>query len=97
MANTHTPGPWIVTNLTDVFTPDRRGNPLDGHQIADCSVDYDIDEDRGLSLEERRANAVLIAAAPDLLVALLAIYDRHNATTMRQARDAISKATGVEQ
>jgi len=42
---------------------------------------------------ESQANAFLIAAAPDLLEALQAIYNHHDAETMAIARAAIAKAT----
>lgn len=44
-------------------------------------------------LAHRRAR--LIAAAPKLLAALIAIYDRHDADTMTQARAAFAEATGA--
>lgn len=43
---------------------------------------------------ELMANAMLCAAAHDMLAALRAIYDRRNAETMAQARAAIAKAEG---
>lgn len=35
----HTPGPWVIANNTDIFTPDRHGNKLNGFQIATLSKD----------------------------------------------------------
>jgi hypothetical protein len=58
----HTAEPWIVSNLTDVFSADRRGNVNDGFQIADCSVDFDAPDDPGLSIDQRIANARRIVA-----------------------------------
>ncbi len=73
----HTPGPWDINgfNLTQVIRiqdgPNRQGQTfLDGrHQetIANCGKDHEA------PIEERIANARLIAAAPDLLEALEAL------------------------
>ena len=65
MAN-FTPGPWVISNLTDIFTESRNGKEYDGHQIADCYVDYEDENDPGITIEEAQANARLIAAAPDM-------------------------------
>lgn len=62
----HTPGPWKVFNGVDIF-PDDDDTKATKH-IAHCAPD-----DRPqcvLTTEERRSNANLIAAAPDLLAAL---------------------------
>jgi hypothetical protein len=70
-----TPGPWEVCNLTDVFTGLGAQNNLgihaddnDGWMVADCSIgitsvhgDY-----RPLITDEQKANAHLIAAAPEM-------------------------------
>jgi hypothetical protein len=75
----HTPGPWEVMNATDVFTrlgaecgDGRCADSKDGWQVADCSVGITFvgDEGQSLTLNECRANARLIAAAPDMLEAL---------------------------
>jgi len=65
-----TPGPWEVLNTVDIFTrlgaPDAFGTNApsnDGWHIADCDMG-------GLQIDEVRANAHLIAAAPDLYEAL---------------------------
>ena len=53
-----TPGPWYVSNMSEIFHGD-------DCNLADCwSVHADIDED------ECEANAHLIAAAPDMYDAL---------------------------
>ena len=89
----HTPGPWQV-------------NSRDDHQVCDCDG-----ERRGCSpiaqivrrfddATTRRANARLIAAAPELLAALQALIDRgleHRLSGFPEvdaARAAITKATG---
>jgi hypothetical protein len=71
-----TPGPWQVVNGTDVFTRLGALNAAgveaarnDGWHIADCYM-WETETDEGpetLSIAEKRANARLIAAAPDLL------------------------------
>ena len=60
--NTHTPGPWEAMDSGMVYAP-----PPDGgnESILICDVG-EIDE----TTPDRTANAVLIAAAPDLLAAL---------------------------
>lgn len=83
----HTPGPWC-SYRTDVY------QELDVEFIADCD-NGQIDD-----LEKAYANARLIAAAPDLLAALLAV-NSHNAFSankfpleiMEPVRAAIAKAT----
>lgn len=76
-----TPGPWIIENTTDIFGP-MGGDSGDGvkcdsndaWQIADVGfyasfVDGELID---MGNEPRKANAQLIAAAPELLEALLA-------------------------
>jgi hypothetical protein len=85
MTAQHTPGPWIsIDNLI--------GN-------EDCEIatlwypEYSPNKHR-----ERRANAKLIAAAPDLLEALQLLMAQTNsnelAVALDKARAAIAKATG---
>ena len=72
--NGHTPGPWRLSPLLSGSENDRgfRIFASDGRDgtmwIADVSPV--IDNDRGDASEEGKANARLIAAAPDLLEAL---------------------------
>jgi hypothetical protein len=54
----HTKGPWYVANDVDV-----RGGPQEGQEYVSTA------RARGRTLDEARANARLIAAAPDLLTA----------------------------
>ena len=70
-----TPGPWSVHNTGDIFTDlgarnaegiDAPSN--DGWHIADCDMG-------GLGLEELQANAHLIAAAPEIYLALRKAMD----------------------
>jgi hypothetical protein len=99
--NAHTPGPWFVdrrdsgcANAVDILTV-RGGDCL---QIASIT-----NEDEPLSearlTDEDRANAHLIAAAPDLLAACEAAYialpiAEHNDKTLATLRAAIAKAVG---
>lgn len=90
----HTEGPWRV------MPPDRAQSgwivgDAEGGSIADC-------EPPGpwMPGEEADANALLIAAAPDLLAALIMITDqlerigdnRKDAVFIEAARTAIAKA-----
>ncbi|WP_138438541.1 hypothetical protein [Marinobacter alexandrii] len=98
-----TPGPWSVHNTGDVFTPLGAVNASgldapsdDGWHIADCDMG-------GLFLEEVRANAHLIAAAPRLYKALenaarvlsyvAEEYPGH-AKDLREANAALAEARG---
>lgn len=64
----HTPGPWTHSNL--VVRADRSQKHPMGRQIADCYRELPAGHfDEG----ENAANARLIAAAPDLLEALVGL------------------------
>ena len=74
----HTPGPWEVINSTGVFSAlgadSGDGTPADsndGWNICDCSVGVTaVDgEHVELGFSVQKANARLVAAAPDLLEA----------------------------
>jgi hypothetical protein len=99
-----TNGPWSVHNTADVFTAlgaiNSEGTSApsnDGWHIADCDMG-------GLCLDEVRANAHLIAAAPDLYEALESLLDDLKMTPeinldgwgieTNQARAALAKARG---
>ena len=61
----HTPGPWTVDPKTlAVYAPDRHGHAA-AVRAAECGRTL-------LPADEIRANAALVAAAPDLLAALQA-------------------------
>ena len=79
----HIPGPWKFVLLDEYPNEAFVQWPNGGCSVSGSRVG-------------RENNARLIAAAPDLLEALLSIYDRHNAETMEKARAAIAKATGKQ-
>ena len=93
-ANKHTPGLWeAVGNL--VRSPMVQPQGLSkGVQIAECRDAYFLSH-----TEESKANARLIAAAPELLEALKWAVENPNddAYWIEQARAAIAKATGDAQ
>lgn len=102
----HTAAPWTIHwNMA-------QGG--DGHWIMDAQDHGELsrvamvafhDDQSG---DETRSNARLIAAAPDLLAALIACHDQLDgwlmegssdpldAAAVRMAREAIGKAVGVE-
>lgn len=88
----HTPGPWVANNQHAGPTvwrveSDASGYPNDGWCVADA-----------LHGPEAEANARLIAAAPDLLEALLgvvAVADRAT-TEFDAARAIIRRATALQ-
>ena len=90
----HTPGPWHYR------TSDGSIGGIDsacGLSIAQAFQVKPISED--LTQETRKSNARLIAAAPDLLVALVALLADGGAAddigaVRKQARAAIAKAEG---
>lgn len=89
----HTPGLWGIRERnrnTWVVSGDVEGEPFRGHLIASKTTCPDWD-----------ANALLIAAAPDLLDALTDLVggngkegDLYSTAAMDKARAAIAKATG---
>lgn len=92
MKTEHTPGPWYFNPRNDPRQP-QIASETTGHSIA---VVYDHTTD-----DEKRANARLIAAAPDLLEAaealLEAIGDDFRVVDMAEVmamHAAISKAKG---
>lgn len=91
----HTKAPWFVVPQNNAGTLGTSVWALGGDvRIADCNSG-------GVSLEGRRADARLIAAAPDLLEALkyaLVALESGNGdavlTAQEDARAAIQKAEG---
>jgi hypothetical protein len=93
MTNPHTPGPWDIDGCTIV------GN-LDGLLPVDIAVTCNVAQ---TTETERKANAHLIACAPDLLAACLLLVAYHDNRTedsiqlehvVASARAAVGKATG---
>ena len=91
MTDKYTPGPWAAIG-TDVKTPGPRSRILCWTGLPE------------IALDEARANARLIAAAPDLLAALqalVALSDHLDPEGLFQgleyinARQAIAKATNA--
>lgn len=86
----HTPGPWsvpIVTLSTDVQVLGNQGERYvmagegdDRKRVAvvDCQTKFKRGEGWRIPCEERDANAHLIAAAPELLEALMQLFDEAN-------------------
>lgn len=85
----HTPGPWRTFNGTDVFPDDddREGS----RHIADFDMSH------GIPAEEKKANARLAAAAPDLLEALKYAGEllEYGGFDMAKINAAIAKAEGL--
>ncbi|MGY3014709.1 hypothetical protein ACVWZ5_000214 [Pseudomonas sp. TE6283] len=101
----HTPGPWEVLNETEVFTglgadsgDGVKALPSDGWMIADCGDAMTFTEVGlvELSMDLRRANARLIAQAPNLLVDLVeAAAQLRKYETLHRAKgtaDSLAKA-----
>lgn len=82
----HTPGPWRY-DLTN-------GNPTHGiHMIAGSKPGY-VAEVRDCGSGDVKANARLIAAAPELLaLAQEVVAKSHDTKLIHQARVAIANAT----
>ena len=95
---THTPGPWRVATFDG---PNEYASIEAGNEISELVRICDIPS-WPCATNEMEANAILISSAPELLAALEAAvtaveyYHEHEGAeeTMRQVRDAITKATG---
>lgn len=96
----HTPGPWIVgSDKTSVLQV-----TLDAENPFQCVVNTTSGYN-AMSLEEAKANARLIAGAPNLLAALKAIVSSlldadeegliDHAPEIMAAKSAIAKAEGT--
>ena len=86
----HTPGPWWIDDrrVADGALQVQAQHRGEGSSYCVASVN---------GWEVPEANARLIAAAPELLAALLEIEDHHNETEdwREIARSAIKKAKGL--
>lgn len=79
----HTPGPWFIDGSirkTDLIVSNN------DYQVAICITHQNP--------ESNKANARLIAAAPDLLFALQSALPDLQGLALARAQDAINKATG---
>ena len=100
MTTQHTPGPWNVTGLCV--------REQDGGLVASI---IDLWHDQKTPKAEKNANAALIAAAPELLAALIdlmamidspqisiyGVVDQQWTVAKRETRAAIARATGAAQ
>jgi hypothetical protein len=95
MSTQHTPGPWFNTSQDDTPMGEVMDQPLDSGVTLHISV----------SGPTAKADARLIAAAPDMFNVLLTILHvqraypgnlilDENSPLLEAARDAITKATG---
>ncbi len=106
---THTPGPWQLGGWGEVYSPGimpmAAAGPLPtAYKIAKVPFGSETTNALGVRAEESRANQRLIAAAPDLLAALMSLTDKIEKGTVvstdsrldiiTQARAAIAKAEG---
>ena len=86
----HTPGPWAVDpKILAVYAPDRHGHAA-AVRVAECGRTL-------LPADEIRANAALVAAAPDLLAALQLVYANAGESPewiRSRIAPAIARATG---
>ena len=89
MEKKHTPGPWKTQTHISLDRLEIRD--ADGRRIAVCAMDYPM------SAKTHDANASLIAAAPELLEALIGVVKVADRATKEfdKARVAISKAIGA--
>jgi len=98
----HSPGPWQSKHDFDEFGLSNIIGNVDGETFADGTSRYTFDPICIVDTEtaEWRANARLIAAAPDLLAALKALHQRYvmaignEGPEALSARAAIAKAEG---
>lgn len=86
MATQHTPGPWEMHYDHDGYTVNKETHEYDGLSAYIARVFDDVGDP---GEEEGEANARLIAAAPDMLAALVRL---EKATTMDEVRDILAKA-----
>lgn len=91
----HTPGPWVVRTIDQSLAT---VETQDGRYIIGNAGQLRADDWRTDHIE-RKANARLIAAAPELLEALVDVMFRHvpfenKSAYAAKARAAIAKATG---
>lgn len=83
MKTTHTPGPWKAEGWESVVVNDANGNTL----VLMPGASY--------GLAAVKANAALIAAAPDLLAACKAVEDAWTGGESGDWRGALDLALGM--
>jgi len=94
MTTKHTQGPWNAKDNSWDFSTVYGPN---GQAVALCKISDDVTEETQDTLEPiKEANARLIAAAPDLLEACIAIANGYKHKGEEIARAAIAKATGEQ-
>jgi len=87
----HTPAPWVVS---------RHGGAILGGEVHDFARGSGQSQvavatmDAVSSPEERDANARLIAAAPDLLAAAVALRDAQRAYMADRGNESLGRAVG---
>ena len=95
MTAKHTPGPWVVRTIDQSLAT---VETQDGEYII-CAAAQLRGDDWKTEHAERKANARLIAAAPELLEALQFVMTASGeqlSTAFEQAQAAIAKATGEQ-
>jgi hypothetical protein len=102
MNTKHTPGPWIVAfEATEVSGVNVRFDVSSEHRISICTGQSQEHLGDGINEDECRANARLIAAAPELLQALQMVARSSFMPTVGTTREAIeaaiAEATGSNQ
>lgn len=98
MSAQHTPGPWQNQEMPSGAESAHGSRVVSFITYGPDNV-ADVCDSRGLSEQEARANARLIAAAPELLEALmLCRFDSLNMSLadLEFCRAAIAKATGAQ-
>jgi hypothetical protein len=89
----HTPGPWEIDATSNVGAFEIWGGPLDSNAPQICSDDGDLNRP-----EECKANASLIAAAPDMLAALQSLDEfawSAMSADCKEAHDNLSRKLAV--
>ena len=97
----HTPGPWTVWGMSSNDGEAEVVSNADGSKAICWTADtYNEDKDRGETTSEDKANAHLIAAAPELLAVLKDLWgwedviEEWDKELHGQMRAAIAKAEG---
>ena len=89
MAKEYTAGPWKIGNPSKQWNDVYRIIGQGSRQVAQVSTDGARNDSM-----TNQANALLIAAAPELLEALEELVEHDVARNMDRARAAIAKAKG---